>query len=133
MKLGHEYTGLGFIISHQLREYKVKKLRYLACCRQKNAIFHLIFTQPMGSNKSQPSTPIAAGAHLVCMKHEPSMTSECSSRGPVSSLASEFNKPVYMRRFPLKTGFSCVPFPALRRQNENQNRLRWSDQMSVSC
>ena len=55
------------------------------------------------------STAIAAGAHLICMRHEPSMTSECSSRGPVSFLASEFNKPVYARRFPLKTGFSCVP------------------------
>ena len=74
--------------------------------------------------------PIAAGARLICMKHEPSMTSECSSRAPVSFLASKFNKPVYARRFPLETGFSCVP-AALRRQNENQNRLRWSDQMSV--
>ena len=32
-------TGLGFIISHRLRECRVKKLRYVACCRQENTIF----------------------------------------------------------------------------------------------
>ena len=58
-------TGLGFIISHWLREFKVKKLRYQACCRQENAIFHLIFTQPMGSNKSQPSSCTPFGAHSM--------------------------------------------------------------------
>ena len=58
-------TGLGFITSHRLLEYVVKKLRSSACCRQENTIFHLIFTQLMGSNISQPSTVTKEAGALV--------------------------------------------------------------------
>ena len=36
---GHTFTGLGYITSHRLREYEIKKLRSPACCRQENEIF----------------------------------------------------------------------------------------------
>ena len=39
-------TGLGFITSHRLRAYEVKKLRYPACSRLENVIFspHILAT-----------------------------------------------------------------------------------------
>ena len=40
-------------------------MRSPACSRLENAIFHLIFTQPMGSNKSQPSTSALARTRKV--------------------------------------------------------------------
>ena len=58
-----EHSGQEFITSHQLHEYKVKKLRSPACCKQENTIFHLIFTQPMGSDIVVSSTE--PGVHLL--------------------------------------------------------------------
>ena len=49
----HGSLGAGNITSHRLREYEVKKLRSPASCMQMDAI---LFTQPIGSNISGPST-----------------------------------------------------------------------------
>ena len=38
------------------REYEEEKLRFPACCRQKNAIFYLIFTEPRAHHKVHPCT-----------------------------------------------------------------------------
>ena len=39
VKMSDVCTGLGFITSHRLREYEVKKLHSSACSRLENAIF----------------------------------------------------------------------------------------------
>ena len=53
-RVGEVTTGLGFITSHGLREYEVEKLRSLPAVGWRTQFFHLIFTQPMGNDKSLP-------------------------------------------------------------------------------
>ena len=45
------YTGVDLLLRSGFREYEEEKLRFPACCRQKNAIFYLIFTEPRAHHK----------------------------------------------------------------------------------
>ena len=46
-------------------EYEEEKLRFPACCRQKNAISYLIFTEPRAHHKVHPCKYIGLGGSKI--------------------------------------------------------------------
>ena len=61
-------TGVDFMLHSGFCEYEEEKLRFPACCRQKNAIFYLIFTEPRLHHKSPPLYVTKLRVHLKHLK-----------------------------------------------------------------
>ena len=76
-KSGHSTTELGFITSHRLHEYEVKNCVLQPAAGRRTQLFHLILTQPMGSNKSQPSTRNFSQLSKNCLAHCLTFTRRC--------------------------------------------------------
>ena len=49
-------TEVDFLVRSGFHEFEEEKLHFPACCRQENATFHLIFTEPRAHHKVHPCT-----------------------------------------------------------------------------
>ena len=53
------------MLRSRFREYEEEKLRFSACCMQKNAIFYFIFTEPRAHHKVHPCSFIDGAQESV--------------------------------------------------------------------